>query len=167
MSTSTATRTYTRTHTATYLTDLIMGALSDVLAHLEINADRLYRDWAQDQRAISAWIEEASLDAVILECHRPGGSVTPIFEFPVTYDVVGEGHGRFVNDQARLARYRAKIGSVPAGTTYQLFCTFNGPRTPQGGWVSGTRSSTEGLRSTSFGTLGEGPHARAGLRHLT
>ena len=35
----------------------------------------------------------------------------------------------------------------PPGTTYQLFCTFTGPHSPQPGWGPGTRASTDGLRS--------------------
>lgn len=167
MSAATSTRTHTRTHTATYLADVIMGAVGDILAVLGIDASRLWRDWDQDESALSAWIEEGSLAEVILECHRPNGTVAPVFEFPVSYDVTGQGDARFVDSRAGLARYRAKIAAVPSGTTYRLFCTFNGPRTPQTGWSPGNRASTEGLRSTSFGSLAEAPHARTTLRYLT
>ena len=104
---------------------------------------------------------------MILECHRPVGTVKPIFEFPVSYETGGQGDATFVDSRAALARYQAKLASVPSGTTHRLFCTFNGPRTPQPGWSPGTRASTDGLRSTSFGSLAEGPHARASLRYLS
>lgn len=163
MSTATSTTTYTRTHTATYLSDVILGAIGDILALLGITPNNAAR-WDLDQKAIAAWIEEQSLDTVVLECHRPGGTVRPIFEFPVTYDV--SGVGQFENSQAAMSRYLAKISSVPAGTTYRLFCTFRKTRTPQDGWSPGVRSSTAGLHSTSFGSLAEAPHARASMRHL-
>jgi hypothetical protein len=166
MTTTTSTTTHTRTHTATYLSDVIMGAIGDILVSLGIDASRLVADWDQDQSAIAAWINEGSLKEVILECHRPDGTVKPVFEFPVIYGANGQGGASFVNSRAALARYQAKLTSVPAGTRYQLFCTFSGARTPQPGWESGKRASTDGLRSTSFGSLAEGPHARAQLRYL-
>jgi hypothetical protein len=163
MSTATSTTTYTRTHTATYLTDVIMGTIGDVLALLGITPNNAYR-WDLDERAIAAWIEEQSLDTVVLECHRPDGAVRPIFEFPISYDV--SGVGQFEDSRASWARYQAKISGVPAGTTYRLFCTFRKARTSQEGWGQGVRSSTAGLHSTSFGSLAEAPHARTSMRHL-
>ena len=165
-STATSTTTHTRTHTATYLSDVIMGAIGDMLGLLGIDPARFFKDWDQDRRAIAAWIEEGSLKEVILECHRPDGTVKPVFEFPVTYEVDGKGSASFVNSRAALARYQAKLASVPAGTKHNMFCTFSGSRTPQPGWSPGKRASTEGLRSASFGSLAEGPHARASLRYL-
>jgi HORMA domain-containing protein len=162
MSTSTSTTTYTYTHTATYLSDVIMGTIGDVLALLGITPNGSAR-WDQDQAAIAAWIEEQSLDMVVLECRRPDGAVRPIFEFPLSYRA---GEGQFENSRAAMARAQAKISSVPPGTTYRLFCTFRKPRTPQPGWSSGVRSSTADLRSTSFGTLADAPHASAGVRYL-
>lgn len=163
MSTSTSTTTYTYTHTATYLSDVIMGTIGDVLALLGITPNGAAR-WDQDQSAIAAWIEERSLETVVLECNRPDGTVRPIFEFLVTYKTTGQGE--FENSRAAMARAHAKISSVPSGTTYRLFCTFRTARTPQPGWSSGTRASTDGLRSTSFGTLADAPHASASARYL-
>ena len=162
MSTSTWTTTYTYTHTATYLSDVIMGTIADVLALLGITPSDSQR-WDEDQAAIAAWIEEQSLEMVVLECCRPDGTARPIFEFPITYRA---GEGQFENSRASMARAHAKISSVPSGTTYRLFCTFRMARTSQPGWGPGTRASTAGLRSTSFGSLADAPHASAGLRYL-
>lgn len=167
MSTSTATHTYTTTHTATYLTDVILGSIGDILASLGINAAQLWTDWDTNEAAISAWIREGSLKEVVLECHLADGVVDPVFEFPVTNEAGGHGDRAFVESRTRMARYLAKIGSVPAGTTFRLFCTFSKQRTPMPGWGPGVRASTSGLRSTSFGSLAEGPHARVGLRYLS
>jgi hypothetical protein len=65
--TYTSTSATTRTHTATYLTDLILGAIADILADLRIDLTTLYRDWTQDEHAISAWILEGSLEEVVFE----------------------------------------------------------------------------------------------------
>jgi len=165
-STRTSTTVHTRTHTATHLTEVIMGTIADILGDLGIDLTRLYRDWTQDEDAISAWIEEGSLETVVLECHRPDGQVNPIFEFPVSYDVGGRGDVKFVESRAALARYRTKLARVPSGTTFQLFCAFNGAHTPQTGWGPGSRASTDGLTPMSFGTLAQGPHAKATLRYL-
>ena len=163
--TSTYTYSYTRTHTATHLTDVILGTITDILADLGINMDRLHRDWVQNENAIKAWIEEASLDTVVLECHQPSYVVVPVIEFPVSYTPSGESNAEFTASRARLARFRAKLDGVPTGTTYRLFCTFNGPRTPQPGWGPGQRASTDALRGITFGTLGSAPHASTGMRY--
>ena len=106
--------------------------------------------------------------AVWLECHRPSGVVDPIYEFSVNYTAGGFGDKKFTADNASLMRYMAKIKSVPSGTTYRLFCTFNGYHTPQDGWSPGTKASTDGLRSRTIGTLAGAPDATATTRvHMT
>jgi Bacterial HORMA domain 2 len=164
--TSTSVSTYTRTHTATHLSDVILGSIADILASLGIDATRIFADWDTDQRAIAAWIEEGSLSCVALECHRPTGEVAPIFEFPVSYAGTGEGDRKFTADRAALARYLAKLQTVPRGTTYRLFCSYNQVHSSQPGWSTGARASTSGMRSYSFGTLAAAPHASASLRYF-
>lgn len=167
MAVSTATASHTRTHTATFLADLILGTMSDLLADLGIDVTRLYRDWNQDEAAIQQWIYEESLEMVTLECTQPSGKVALIVEFPVAYSAAGLGDAAFGAQRAKLARYRAKLESVPAGTTYRLFCSFRTARTPMPGWSPGTRASTDGLRASNFGVLGSGPHATASMRVLS
>jgi len=156
---------FTRTHTATHLADMILGSIADILGTLGIDPTRLFADWETDQSAISAWIAEGSLRCVALECHRPDGTVDPIFEFPVTYTAVGVGDRQFTADRAARARYMAKLRGVPRGTVYRLFCSYNGTYSQQPGWSPGTRASLDGMRSSSFGTLASGPHAAAGMRY--
>jgi hypothetical protein len=162
MTTSTSTYTYTITHTATYLGEAIMGEIGDLLAILGIaphNAER----WDLDQHAITKWIAEGSLKQVALECHRPDGTVRPIFEFPITYRT---GHEGFEDSRAAVARARAKISLVPSRTTYELICSFYSAHSTQPGWHPARGASTDGLRSSSFGVLADAPHARAELRYL-
>ncbi|MGA5491028.1 hypothetical protein ACPCK1_25135 [Streptomyces pseudogriseolus] len=163
--TSTYTYSYTRAHTATHLTDVILGTITGILADLKISMDPLSCNWVQNENAIKAWIEEGSLDAVVLECHQPSGAVAPVIEFPVSYTTPGDGNAEFTASRARAARFRAKLDRVPTGTTYRLFCTFNGPRTPQPGWGPGQRASIDGLSGITFGTLGSAPHASTGMRY--
>lgn len=165
-STRTTTRTTTRTQTATHLSGIVMGSIAEILAHLGIDLARLTSRWELDEQAFAAWIAEGSLDTVVLECHRPNGTVDPVIEFPVRYRDAGEVDATFTTDQALLARYLGKLRTVPTGSTHRLFVTFNGPRTPQPGWGPGTRASTEGLRSTSFGTVAGAPYASASMRYL-
>jgi Bacterial HORMA domain 2 len=165
--TYTSVATYTRTHTATHLADVILGSIADILGSLGLDPTRIFADWDTDQRAISAWIQEGSLMCVALECHQPSGIVTPIFEFPVLYTGTGEGDRKFTADRAALARYLAKLQSVPRGTAYRLFCSYNGPHSDQTGWTAASRASTSGMRSYSFGTLAAGPHANTSLRYFT
>lgn len=164
--TSTSTTAYTRTHTATYLADAVLGAISDILGHLGIPISSGSWDWGRDAKAIAAWIREESLKEVVLECHRPDGTVIPVFEFPVRYSADVIEDAVFTTSTASLAKYRAKIASVPTGTRFQLFCTYRAPHSTQAGWVAGSRASTAGLRSSSFGTLASGPHAAASMRYL-
>ena len=91
-SSGTSVSTYSRTYTATHLADVILGSIADILATLGIDPTRLFADWPTDQSAISAWISEGTLKCVTLECHRPNGSVNPIFEFPVSYTAGGVGN---------------------------------------------------------------------------
>ena len=161
----TSVSSYTRTHTATHLADVILGSIADILGTLGIDPTRLFGDWETDQSAISAWIAEGSLRCVALECHRPDGTVDPVFEFPVTYVVGGVGDRQFTADRAARARYMAKLRGVPRGTVYRFFCSYNGTHSQQPGWSPGTRAALDGMRSSSFGTLASGPHAAAGMRY--
>lgn len=164
--TTTYVSTFTRTHTANFLSDLILGTIGDILAALGISATRLYRNWQQDQSAIKAWIEEGSLSMVIVECHQPGGRVSPIIEFPVVYDSYAIGDAHFTEDHAAIARFRAKLEYVPAGTSYRILCSYYQTPSSQPGWESATRASTDGLRATSMGTIGAAPHAATSMRYL-
>jgi hypothetical protein len=165
--TSTSTSTFTRTHTATYLADVILGSIADILGSVGIDPTRLFADWDTDQHAIGEWIKEGSLSCVALECHQPSGRVDPIVEFPVSYSGTGEGDRKFTADRAALAVYLTKMKRVPAGTTYRLFCSYNGAHSDQPGWGAATRATTSGMRSFSFGTLAAAPHASANLRYYT
>jgi hypothetical protein len=165
--TSVSTATYTRTHTATHLADVILGSIADILGTLGIDVTQVFADWDRDQQAIAAWIAEGSLACVALECHQSNGAVSPIFEFPVLYVGTGEGDRKFTADRAALARYLAKLQTVPAGTVYRIFCSYTGSHSSQPGWGPAARAALSGLRSYSFGTLAAGPHASAGLRYFT
>lgn len=135
------------------------------MADLGIDLTRLYRDWAQDEAAIQAWILERSLAMVVLECHQPSGTVAPVIEFPVQYRPGGEGDAQFTAHRASVARFRAKLDRVPSGTTYAMFCTFRGPHSAQPGWSAGNRASLAGLRSTSLGTIASAPDAAASMKY--
>jgi hypothetical protein len=164
--TSTSVSTHTRTQTATYLTDVVMGSIASILADLKIDLTILDRDWKLYEAAFSAWIEEESLEQVVLQCHQPNGTVKPIIEFPVAYTTTGTGDATFTASRAALARYQAKVDRVPVGTTYTLICTFRKTYTPQPGWGPGSRESTDGLQSLKFGTLASAPHANLAMRYL-
>lgn len=156
----------TRVHTAIHLTEVILGSIGDILTDLGIVTSRFTQDWEMNEKAIKAWITEGSLEQVILECHQPSRAVAPVIEFPVTYSAAGVGDAEFTASRARLARFRAKLDRVPAGTTYRLFCTFSRPYSTQQGWSPGTRASTEGLRGITFGTLGRAPDGTVSMRYL-
>jgi len=164
----TATTTYvvTRTHTATHLSNAISGAIAEILTHLGISARTLMSDWSTEyDPAIRAWIIEGSLDKVVVECHRLGGSVDPVLEFPIEYH--NDGSGSLSHRHVALARQWAKLTSVPTGTTFKIICTFNGPHSDQPSWGTARRASTSTLRSTSLGTLAAGPHASASVRYFS
>ena len=164
--TRTSTTTVTRTHTATHLAKVILTSVAGILAELSIDRTQLFGHWPCAHHAISNWIEEGSLECVVLECHQPGGAVSPILEFPVSYGSSGVGDRKFTFDRASLARYLAKLHSVPDGTSFRLLCTFNGHRSQQPGWGPAIRTSVSVMRAHSFGRLATAPHASANLRYL-
>ena len=166
MTTPSHTLAYTRAHTATQLTEVILGAIGDIIADLGISRSGFDLNWEQNESAIQAWIMEGSLEQVVLECHQPSGTVDPVIEFPVAYTLAGTADAEFTASRARFSRFLAKLDRVPAGTTCKLFCTFSRYHSPQPGWGPGTRASTDGLRGTTFGTLGRAPHGSAGMRYL-
>ncbi|MDT4995301.1 MAG: Bacterial domain 2 [Actinoplanes sp.] len=164
MSTATYSTLYTRTHTATYLTDVVLGSIGDILAHLGLGLTRHYATFATNETAINQWIHEESLDSVVLECTAPNGTIVLVAEFPLDYTGGGQQQAEFVNSRAALARYRAKLAAVPAGTTYRLVCTFRSAHTSMPGWSTTSRASTAGVSGYTFGTLAGAPHASASAR---
>lgn len=166
MSTGTSTRNITRAHTAVHLANAMQGAIAEILTHLGMSARSLLTVWERDyEPAIRAWIEEGSLDKVVLECRRPSGRVEPIFEFPIVYHA--DGSGSLSHRHVALARQWTKMNRVPAGTTYTIICTYNGRHSSQPGWRTTSRTSTAGMRSVTLGTLAAGPHASASIRYFT
>lgn len=162
--TSTSTYTYTRTHTAVHLSDTIMASITDILITLGIDTTRHHRQWDQNSRAIACWIEEGSLKQVAVECIRPDGATVPVFEFDVNYTAGGMGDRKFTADNASVLKYLAKVRTVPAGTTFRLFCSHHWTPSAQPGWTDGTRASTSGLRARSIGTLAGAPDANTTAR---
>lgn len=164
-SSNTYTYDYVRTHTATHLTEIILGTIGDLLADLGLDLMQFQGNWSVKENGIKAWIEEQSLEAVVLECFQPGGKVAPVIEFPVSYDNVGVADRDFTTSRARLARFRAKLDAVPRSSTYRLVCTYRFTPTDQPGWSDTTRADKSGLRSLNFGTLGAAPYASTGMTY--
>lgn len=166
MALSTSTQIITRAHTAVHLTSAIEGAIAEILGHLGISARTLLSEWGVEyEPAIQAWIKEGSLDKVVLECTRPGGTVDPIFEFPIDY--LADGGASLSHRHVALARQWVKLNRVPSGTSYRIICSYNGTHTPQSRWSPTTRTSTASLQSVTLGTLAAGPYARASVRYYT
>jgi hypothetical protein len=119
MTTSTSTSTYTRTHTATYLADAVLGPNSEILGHLGIPLSNGSWDFSRDASAIAAWIKEEFLKEIVLECHRPDGTIVPVFEFPVRYtaDVIDDAI--FTTSTASLAS-TGRRSQRSAATRFQL-----------------------------------------------
>lgn len=162
--TTTSTYNFTFTETAVYLADVILGSVADVVAALGLSPATSATRVQQDETAIIQWIKEKSLDAVVLEFTDSRGIAVEVFEFDVVYKPYGDADSEFYADRASLARYRAKLKQLPSGTTWRLVCTYRTAHTTMPGWTSTTRASTDGMRSTTFGTLGAGPGASSTLR---
>lgn len=160
-----ATRVTTRTHTANYLSGEILGAFSDILAHLGLSGSAFGEQWPSTEAALVVWIQEGSLERVRLECVAAMG-LKAFFEVAVTYDASGTGEAQFVSQQLALARCRAKFDSMPRTSTYRLLVWTKSWRTAIAGWTETTEGSTAGLIARSFGTLASAPHASASLRYF-
>ena len=162
MTTATATTTYTRAHTAVHLNNAICGAIIEILTQLGLEASSLASTWStRYEPAIRSWIEEGSLSCVTVECTQPSKAIWPILEFPVEYT---DGAGSFQQRHAALARLWAKQPPVAKGTSFRIICHYRWTPSVQAGWSSTTAASTEGLRTSSLGTLASGPHATASIR---
>src|SRR5262249_47289865 len=75
---------------------------------------------------------------------------------------------QFTAQRAKLARYRAKLARVPAGTTFGIVCTFRTSyHTPMDGWTATSRASTSGMRSSRLGGPASAPPPSAPMRVLT
>jgi hypothetical protein len=167
MSTSVGTRTaaHTRTETAVFLSDTIMGTFTEVVAALGLSHSYLTSQWTLIENALKQWIEEGSLKEVVFEC-GPSDKPYAVFEIPLRYSS-GTGEAEYVANKARLARYMAKLSSVPSGATYRVVASHNGNRTPMPGWSSTSRASTDGMSAFSVGSLGRAPDASISGRYLT
>jgi hypothetical protein len=168
MSTSTSTYIITRSHTAIHLTNAIEGAIAEILSHLGLPgaARAIVGEWdRQYEPAVRAWIEEGSLDRVVLECHHPSGRIEPVLEFPIDYS--SDGSASLSHRHVALARQWVKLSTVPASTTVKVICQYNGWHSPQPGWEPAQRASTKRMRSVTLGTLAAGPHASASIRYYT
>jgi hypothetical protein len=136
-----------------------------VLGHLGLPTRALINEWYDYyDPALCAWIEERSLKCVVVECHRPGGKIEPVLEFPIEYT---SSSAELSHRHVALARQWAKLTRVPSGTTFKVICQYNGYHSPQPHWGPTTRASTAGMRSVTLGTLAEGPGASASIRYLT
>ena len=159
-----ATRVSTRTHTANYLSGEILGAFSDILAHLGLSGQAFGEQWPSTEQALLVWIEEGSLESVRLECVASTGAKA-FFEVTVKYDSSGTGEWQFVSQQLALARCRVKFESMPRTSTYRLLVWTKPWRTHISGWTETTAGSTDGMVARNFGTLASAPHASTSLRY--
>jgi hypothetical protein len=114
---------------------------------------------------LATWINEGSLKQVTLE-FGPKERPLAVFELPLQYRVSGDGSVEFVANKARLARYLAKLSSVPAGTLYRVVASHYGSYTDMG-WNLTTLASTAGMSSFGLGALGRAPDASVSGRYLT
>jgi hypothetical protein len=158
-----STYTYTRVHTATYLSGVVIGAFGDILSSLGLSPTSV--NWEETEVAVIQWITEGSLREIQLIVERPDGLPEMTFEVPMRYTVTAAGDAQFVSYQASLARYLAKLRSLPRGCTYRLLAYYNGPHTSMPGWGPASGVSTDGMTSRSLGMIGAGPEATASLRY--
>lgn len=168
MSTATTMRTSTstRTQTAVYLTDVITGAFSHIVASLGLSAGHLERNWNAIETGLMTWIEEGTLTQVSLEFGDRTNPVA-IVEIPLQYRYSGTGDAEFVANRARMARQMAKIKQIPVGTSYRVVTSHAGAHADVPGWYSTTAASRDGLTSYNLGSLGYGPDASLSMNYLS
>lgn len=163
MSASTSTYTYTTTHTATYLTDVILGTLSEAIAHLGLSTSIITSDWGRNEAAIMQWIKERSLKCVSVEFTKPSGEVITVVDFPVNYTTSGVESASFSASSARISRFLAKYSALPSSTRIRLVVSYYGYHTPMDGWSSTHSINRSGLSATNAGTLASAPGAAASM----
>lgn len=159
--TTTSTRTFT--HTATHLAGVMISALAETLLVIGVSADRVKRVYGYET-AISAWIEERSLDKVRVTLTPPGGAETAAYAFNIDY-TAWDPDQEFRDQLARIRRQLAKEPRVRAGTDFEVIAY---PRTglrlsDQPGWTPTNRTLPSFDNGHRHGTAGSGPGASASL----
>ena len=161
--TTTSTYNFTFTETAVYLADVILGSVADVVAALGLSPATSATRVQQDEAAIVQWIKEKSLELVVLESTDSAGLPSKCSSSTLSTSRT-ETRTASSTPTGEASRYRAKLKQLPSGTTWRLVCTYRTAHTTMPGWTSTSRASTDGMRSTTFGTLGAGPGASSTLR---
>lgn len=166
MTTSLYTRTAARTftHTATHLAGVMISALAETLLAIGISAQRVSRVHGYES-AISAWIEERTLDQVRITLTPPGGVELPGYTFDINY-TAWDPDQEFRDQMARIRRQIAKEPRVQPGTDFDVVAY---PRpgcllSEQPRWSRTNRSLPSFSDGYRHGTAGSGPGASAVLR---
>lgn len=163
VATRSTTRVGTYVHTTIHLAGLIVSGAQELLLALGIRPGRLISSHDTYERAFRTWLEERSLQTVRFECYKPSGTLFGFFEFDVVYSAA-DGSARFVDSQPRVRRAYDQFGRAPAGSWFEVICTFRYAHTDIDGWTPLYRPLARGSDSRHFGTYGSGPGATVGLR---
>lgn len=162
MSTSTATYTHTSTHTATYLTEVLLGTLTEAIAMLGLAPTVITDNWSRTEAAILQWIDERSLRQVSVEFTKPSGGKV-VIDFEVAYSTSGADAATFRASKDRILRFVAKYPGLPANTRTRLVVHHFGYHSSMPGWSATHAIDRSGLRRTSGGTLATAPGAAASM----
>jgi hypothetical protein len=166
MSTSTYTTTTVRTftHTATHLSGVIVSALAETLLSIGVSVERASRVYVYES-AISAWIQERSLDKIRISLIAPGGVETAAYAFEISY-TAWDPDREFRDQLGRIRRQVAKEPRVRGGTDFIVIAS---PRpgwslSDQLGWSTVNHSLPTFSGGYRHGTAGSGPGASEVLR---
>lgn len=164
MSVATNTATYTFTRTATHLAGAITASLAETLLSIGISAAEVKEVYTYE-RAILAWIDEKSLDKVLVEIVTPQGMVIPGYTWEIDYYAVDPAQA-FRDQLARLRRQLTKEPRVRSGSTFKVTAIDRPGRilSEQPGWSWRTTALPDLSGGYRQGTAASGPGASAVLR---
>lgn len=163
MAVGTNTATYAFTRTATHLAGAITASLAETLLSIGISAAEVQEIYTYEQ-AILAWINEKSLDKVLVEIVTPQGKVIPGYTWEIDYAV--DPAQAFRDQLARLRRQVAKEPRVQPGSTFKVTAIHRPgwSLSEQPGWSPRTTPIPDLSGGYRHGTAASGPGASAVLR---
>lgn len=159
---STITVGYTYAHTVTHVTTKMLLLLKDIIREIGLDPAAFVKEWASNERAVSAWLVSRHLKCVTLEVYSAStGGLVCRWDLDVMYTTVGDGSLWVDTDAIRY--HIAKAGVPASGCKYDLILRTAPGRPDVHGWGPAGLRSTEGLRRYSVGATvgGDGLAAEA------
>ena len=150
--------------TVTYVTDKLLLSIKEIIRQSGLSPAKMSNNWANLERAASAWIRSKHLSQIVLEIFNPNtGVLVCRWDLEIIYGYGGDG-SLWVDTDAIKYHIR-KAGLIPSTCDYRIAMQVK-PNAPEVlGWGDGRLRSTDGFSRYSVGTMIGGSGFAAGLAY--